>query len=290
MAAASTIAASPRHVGNDYGLARILDALRPAAPRGPAGNFSGGQVDLAKSLITSDRIVLRSRSSSVVYSVLLHALLLSTAILLPLWFTNALDLRTFTRTLLVAPPPPPAAPHPPVAGTVAHAVTHRAFIVQGKLVAPTSIPKQIAMVKEAPLAPEIEVMGGILSGVSGGLLGGLGGIPAVSPSAPPAPPAAEKPREPLRVGGNVRPPRAIFSPSPEYPPLARMARISGEVVIDSVIDTQGNVVEMEVVSGPALLYGAALKALATWKYEPTYLNGEPTPIHMKVTVKFHISG
>jgi periplasmic protein TonB len=289
MAAAATIASSSSHVGDDYGLARILEALRPAVPGASAGKFAGGQVDLAKAFIASGRIVPRSRSSSVVYSVLLHALILSTVILLPLWFTNALDLRTFTRTLLVAPPPPPAAPHPPVIGTVAHAATHRAFIVQGKLVAPTSIPKEITMLKEAPLAPEIEVTGGVLGGVSGGLLSGLGGISAVTPSAPP-PPAAEKPREPLRVGGNVRPPRAIFSPSPEYPPLARMARISGEVLIDSIIDIQGNVVEMEVVSGPALLYGAALKALATWKFEPTYLNGEPTPIHMKVTVKFHITG
>lgn len=289
MASAGTIAPSSSHVGNDYGLARILEALRPVAPGASAGNFAGGQVDFAKALIASDRIEPRSRSSSVVYSALLHVLFLSTGILLPLWFTNALDSRTYTRTLLVAPPPPPVAPHPPAVETVVRTVTRRAFLVQGKLLAPTSIPKQIAMVKEAPLEPEIDATAGVLGGVTGGLLGGLGAVPAVSPS-PPPPPAAEKPREPLRVGGNVRPPRAIFNPSPEYPPIARQARIEGEVLIDSVIDTQGNIVEMEVVSGPALLYSAALKALATWKYEPTYLNGEPTPIHMKVTIKFRMAG
>jgi len=290
-AAAGMIASPSSHAGNDYGLARVLEALRPAALGGSAGNFAGGQVDLAKAFIASGRIQSGSRSSTVVLSVLLHALLLGITILVPLWFTNALDLRTYTRTLLVAPPPPPAAPapRPPAARSVVRSAPHRAFIVQGKLVAPTSIPKQIAMVKETLLAPEVEMTGGVLGGMSGGLLGGLGGISAVNPSAPP-PPAADKPREPIRVGGVVRPPRAIFKPGPDYPVLARQARVQGDVVVDSIIDANGNVVEMKVVSGPQLLYVAALKVLATWKFEPTYLDGEPTPVAMEVTIKFRITG
>jgi outer membrane biosynthesis protein TonB len=57
-----------------------------------------------------------------------------------------------------------------------------------------------------------------------------------------------------------------------------------------VIDSKGNVVDMKIVSGPALLYAAAMKTLAQWKLEPTYLDGEPVPIRWNATVNFRIGG
>jgi len=60
------------------------------------------------------------------------------------------------------------------------------------------------------------------------------------------------------------------------------------VIIAAVIDSRGNVVDMKVVSGPSLLYMAATKALAKWKFEPTYLNGEAVAIKWNVSVKFWI--
>lgn len=90
----------------------------------------------------------------------------------------------------------------------------------------------------------------------------------------------------MRVGGRLKPPRAIVQLPPEYPPLARQARIEGQVQIDAVLDEQGNVIEMKVVSGPPLLYQAALGALKKWKYQPTYLNDQPIPVQMLVTVTF----
>jgi protein TonB len=73
---------------------------------------------------------------------------------------------------------------------------------------------------------------------------------------------------------------------PEYPTLARQAHIQGQVQIDAVLDEQGNVVEMKIVSGPPLLYQAALDALRKWKYEPTYLNDQPIAVQMIVTITF----
>jgi len=163
------------------------------------------------------------------------------------------------------------------------------FMNSGKLYAPTVIPKQIAEIKEAPL--EADSIGGVAGGVPGGVPGGqmggviggvLGGIPsaAAKPIAPPSKSA------PIRVGGRVRAPKPIIQVKPEYPTLARQARIQGQVQIDAVLDEQGNVVEMHVVSGPPLLYQAALDALRKWKYEPTYLNDQPIAVQMIVTITF----
>ena len=68
--------------------------------------------------------------------------------------------------------------------------------------------------------------------------------------------------------------------------MARQDRIQGQVQIDAVLDEQGNVIEMKVVSGPPLLYQAALDALKKWKYQPTYLNDQPIAVAMLVTVTF----
>jgi TonB family protein len=70
--------------------------------------------------------------------------------------------------------------------------------------------------------------------------------------------------------------------------VAKIARVTGTVVIEAVIDTQGNVVRAQVLSGNPLLVGAALEAVAKWKYEPTLLNGEPIAVEMKVLVDFVI--
>ena len=123
--------------------------------------------------------------------------------------------------------------------------------------------------------------GGQVGGVIGGILGG-----AMNNEPAPAAPAREGPKKPLRVGGVVKPPRLIYGPAPEYPILAKQALISGVVVIEAIIDENGNVTEMHAVSGQPLLVTAALKAVSKRKYEPTYLDGEPTPIALRVEVSF----
>lgn len=46
---------------------------------------------------------------------------------------------------------------------------------------------------------------------------------------------------------------------------------------------------MNVVSGPPLLIQAALDAVRKWRYEPTYLNDEPVPLQLNVTVTFRLN-
>lgn len=94
---------------------------------------------------------------------------------------------------------------------------------------------------------------------------------------------------PVRVGGRVKEPRKLYAPAPEYPILAKQARVEGAVVIEAIIDASGNVVEAKVVSGPALLMKAALDAVRQWKFEPTYLNEQPVAVDLIVTVEFRLT-
>jgi periplasmic protein TonB len=115
------------------------------------------------------------------------------------------------------------------------------------------------------------------------------GLPAISATPAVAPPPQAAPEGPvrIRVGGALRPPRLVSSVVPNYPTIARQAGVEGDVVIDTTIDTNGAVTGMKVVSGPPMLRQAALDALRQWRYEPSKLNGEPVPVQMVVTLKFH---
>jgi len=256
-------------------------------------------VDLSQSFLDEHRMSTQTRGSTVMYSIMVHGLILAAALLIPMWFANTLDIQTYTRTLLVAPAPPPPAPAAPSAAAVraASPVPRHQIMAKGQLLLPTFIPKRVAAVNDSQEAPDVGGGGGVPGGVAGGVPGGvLGGIlsaelaEAGTPPAPmaSAPSAPEGPRAPLRVGGQVKPPRAIYTPQPEYPVLARQARIEGVVRIDAIVDEHGNVVKMHAVSGPGLLIPAALEAVSKWKYEPTYLNGEPYPVALTVSVTFHM--
>jgi protein TonB len=253
---------------------------------------SNAYTDFSGELLSANLMGSPSRRRTLTTSIVLHTLLIAVPLLLSVWFTNTLDLRTYTQTLLVAPPAAALAPSPPPRVAAAQPVrpAHRVFTSQGKLFLPPAIPRQIAMLKEAPLPPEPEsggVFGGVPGGVTGGALGGiLEGIKG--PEAPPSPPRPSVARAPVPVGGNVQPPRILYQAEPEYPLLAKQAGIQGEVIISAIIDSHGNVVDMKVVSGPPLLYSSAMKALAQWKFQPTYLNGEPVAIKWNASVRFRM--
>ncbi len=246
------------------------------------------EANFSKSLIEMNRVPAGSRALQLVVSIVVHVLVIGVPLLLSLWYTDTLNLRAYAATLLVGPPPPPLA-----AAVVRTPAPRRVFTTGGKLLAPSFIPKQVAVLKEAPL-PDVSglegISGGVPGGVPGGQMGGvLGGVlGGILSSKAVAPPLAAKAKAPVRIGGRVRPPRALLKAPPDYPALARSARIQGDVVLDATIDTQGNVIDARVVSGHPLLYDAALNAVRQWKYEPTYLNDEPVPIQMNVIVSFRI--
>jgi len=214
-------------------------------------------------------------------SAAVQALILGVLILIPLIYTSALPSAMMT-TFLVAPPPPP--PPPPPAAVV-HVKPQPKFIQQGKLVAPTVIPKKIQMIKEEA-QPDVGMTGGVPGGVPGGSAGGvLGGIIGGAPGGLPPPP---KPVERMRIGGNVMAANLIRKVDPIYPQIAKTAHISGSVVLHAIIAKDGTIQELSVVSGPPLLQRAALDAVKQWRYKPTLLNTQPVQVDTTITVIFNL--
>jgi len=93
----------------------------------------------------------------------------------------------------------------------------------------------------------------------------------------------------VRVGGAVQSANLISQVAPVYPPLARQARLQGDVVLEAVIGREGDVTNLRVVSGHPLLVEAALTAARQWKYRPTLLNGQPVEVVSQVTVPFRLN-
>lgn len=110
----------------------------------------------------------------------------------------------------------------------------------------------------------------------------LGGIPNAGP--PPPPPKQKK--DPIRVGGNVQASKLIHRVEPEYPELAKRARVQGIVLLTVTVDETGNVSKVDVIRGHPLLVQSATDAVTQWKYSPTLLNTEPVPVIATVTVNF----
>jgi len=224
-------------------------------------------------------------------SFFIHFAILLLLLFLPLYFSQGIDMKRLETTLLVAPMPPmaPAPPPPPSVARVVR-VAQKVF-TPGKLIAPTLIPKAVPPASSDAAPPEVSfagAMGGVPGGVPGGQIGGItGGMPGVAAPVAVAP-AVEGPKRPVRIGGDVKPPRLIYGPAAIYPTLASQARVYGMVVIDAIIDEHGSVVQEKVVSGHPLLIQAALKAVSQRKYEPTILDGEPTPVDLRVEVTFRM--
>jgi TonB family protein len=90
------------------------------------------------------------------------------------------------------------------------------------------------------------------------------------------------------LGGQAKAPQLLVSSAPIYPTMARQARVEGQVTIEAVIDANGKLTNMTVVSGPPLLQQAAIDSLRTWKYQPGYLNEKPVPTKTSITVNFRL--
>jgi protein TonB len=114
--------------------------------------------------------------------------------------------------------------------------------------------------------------------------------PAATPEPEPTPEPTRRPATgPVRVGGNVPEPRKVHSVAPEYPPIARKARVQGIVILEATIGPRGNVTDVKVLRSIPLLDQAAIDAVKQWVYEPTLVNGVPTGVIMTVTVNFKMN-
>lgn len=141
---------------------------------------------------------------------------------------------------------------------------------------------------DIPDISTVTMSGGVPGGVPGGIVGGNVGMPGgvIGTSSAPPPPPPPKKKEPIRVGGNVQSSKLIRRVEPEYPELAKRARVQGIVLLQVLVGEQGNVTEVKIIRGHPLLNQAAVDAVKQWKYSPTLLNDEPVPVIATVTVNF----
>lgn len=113
---------------------------------------------------------------------------------------------------------------------------------------------------------------------------------AARPTAAGAPPQKEDAPEGavqrIRVGGRAQVTKLINAPAPDYPPLAKQARVQGTVRSTVLIGTDGRVRNVQVDSGHRLLVAAAVEAVKNYTYQPTLLNGKPVEVVTEVDVNF----
>ncbi|HEY7098723.1 MAG TPA: energy transducer TonB [Terriglobales bacterium] len=160
----------------------------------------------------------------------------------------------------------------------------------GTVIVIRSIPRSIEMVTDAAEPPQIGigtvgVVGGTGdhwsdNGVLRSIAGGSGAVPSLPP------PTVTPPRRVSRImEGNL-----IHRVQPDYPAIARSARVQGEVILAAVISKDGAIENLRVVRGHPLLVKAALTAVQQWRYRPYVLNGEPIEVETQVTVNFVLAG
>jgi protein TonB len=131
------------------------------------------------------------------------------------------------------------------------------------------------------------VSGQGFTGVLSSLLGGL-------QAAVPQPPAVKKEenasvQQHIRVGGSVQTAKLVKQPRPNYPTLAKSARIQGVVKLHALISKEGTIENLTVISGHPLLVPAALEAVKQWVYQPTLLNEQPVGVETEIDVNFTLS-
>lgn len=87
----------------------------------------------------------------------------------------------------------------------------------------------------------------------------------------------------------VQPPVLIKKVAPEYPKKARKNHVEGTVRLHAIIDKDGSVRDLEVLSGDPLLTDAAVKAVRQWRYEPVQLDGKSVAFDTTIEVVFALN-
>jgi len=131
-------------------------------------------------------------------------------------------------------------------------------------------------------------IGGVIGGVKGGVVGGtLGGTGTTLGGTGTGKGEGTGDGGPLRVGGDVKAPTVTQRIQPEYTSAAKSARVAGIVIVEAIIDRNGNVDKVNVIKGlPMGLSESAINAVKGWKFRPGTLNGRPVDVIFNLTVVF----
>lgn len=239
----------------------------------------------ADSMIETSWAQRARRSWTTVTSFGVQVLAIGCLLLLPLWKTIGLPaVQRLTTPVSLGRP----AAEPVHGLRTAGSPTPRSNLNSMQLVAPQRVPTLVSTTSDAPSGSEPS---GTSLGVYTGPVGTVGGIPnslfsGPQPVAPAPPPTISRAvRTSSMLEGNL-----IRRVQPAYPPLARSARIQGQVVLAAVISKAGTIDDLRVLSGHPMLVRAAIDAVSQWRYRPYILNNEPIEVETQITVNFYLGG
>ena len=238
----------------------------PQVPPSPRQAVAGPL--FADVLLETGGLQRHRRILATVVSLVFQCSLLGVLLLVPLMYTETLP-RQQLLSFLVAPPPPPPPP-PPAASEAAAKVVQRAEsdIADGRLRTPGMIPQKVQMIQEEEAPPALSsggVIGGVPGGIPGGQLGGvIGGIISSTStlSAAPKLAIAAAPRR-IRISQGVTKGLLNQEIEPPYPPIARAARIQGQVVLAAIISKAGEWTSHAGAGGHRSRQAVALSSILT---------------------------
>ena len=217
---------------------------------------------------------------------------LLTLILIPLIFTQALP-KAMLGTFLVAPAARAPARFVPSPSELPARDASR-IIHAGIINEPTRFPERAAVITEPPVPPEASDKFGVPGGVGSDLLDFIADDAKRQSPAPPAGPQPTAPEQvqPQRIAlrGVIEEAKLISRLQPIYPTLAIQTHIQGVVVLHAIVDKDGHVGELRVISGHPVLAQAAMQAVNQWRYRPTLLNSQPVEVETTITVSFVLGG
>ena len=235
----------------------------------------------------------KRRAFATTTSFIFNCVAVGVMLIMPLLFTEDLP-KAQLLTFLVVPPPPPPRP-PPAAEQVQRVVrqVQTNMLSTGQLRTPTKIPQKVQMIREEEAPPPMSATGGVVGGVPGGIPGGqvggvIGGIINATSSLAMVPKFVPVVPQRVRISQGVTKGLLVHRVEPAYPTLARTARVQGEVILSAIIDTNGQITNLQLVSGHPMLVPAALAAVQEWRYKPYLLNGQPVEVETTITVIFSL--
>jgi len=238
------------------------------------------------------------KGSFILGTVAIYAVLGISFIVGSIWFTVAnLDSQDLELTTLVAPVPVPQQAQPDKPQEAKPQKVEQNVDVRKELIADVSrtelVPKEVSAKASdiPPVRRGVTTVVGTESSNAAAPISGPGngtGIVAaptkvnIADEPPPPPPPVQH----APISGGVLNGKAISLPKPAYPAIARTAHASGTVVVQVVIDENGNVISAHAVSGHPLLQAVAVAAARGARFSPTKLSGQPVKVTGVITYNF----
>jgi protein TonB len=244
----------------------------------PTGTFS-------RAIMVESHGYAGRRATHSAVSLGIHITMIAVLLILPLFSSTALRLSAMTQEFVTVPLAP---------SKESRSLPYRQFPVPAKrlfssmrLAPPIPPPPRIIPNPNYPLSP-MDALQSVSPGSAEGGGNVLGGVinDSIAKLVVPVPPSDA---HVIRLGGEVKNTRLVYSLDLAYPALAKAAHIAGRVVLHAVIDKTGKVSNIRAIKGPYLLSSAAIAAISKERFEPMLLNGEPVQCDLIVQVTFALS-